>query len=199
MKTEQEQLRSVMRPVALYLGILVLAGILCVIGLAVLYMPVWRMNQAVSAYTGDGVITVTSTQPFNPGYRIDFAPFDMSRPYQAEYTLQNFPRIDAPARVALYFSEISDRVYGIRGGALAVEVRAGDRSVMEADAPIDDWNFSEQIGITVTYFDFKTQDRSSFPVSDLPESATPTLHVRYTPAEDVDPTLRGHIRLQVGG
>lgn len=197
--SEERSLRLVMRPVVLYLSMLVLVGIACVVWLGAMYVPVLRMSAAVGAYAGDGIATVTSRSVISPGYRIDFEPFAMSEPYSAEYSLEGLPWVDAPARAGLYFAEISDRVYGIRGGTLAMRVVAGDETVMEADAPIDDWNFSDQIGIAVTYFDFRTRERSSFSMNDLPDGGPLRLYVRYTPPEDVDPQLRGHLRLQVGG
>lgn len=199
MTSEEHSLRLVMRPVVLYLALLVITGIVCIVGLAAMYLPVWRMDQAVGEYSGDGILTVTSRNVLNPGYRVDFEAFDLSKPYEAEYALEGLPRMDAPARVGLYFGEISDRVYGIRGGTLGVRVSAGERAVMEVDAPLDDWNFSDQIGITVTYFNFETQERSSFGLAELPESGPVTLSVRYAPPEDVEAQLRGHVRLQVGG
>lgn len=196
---EEQSLRLVMRPVVLYLALLVITGIVCAIALLVMYLPMWELERDVKDYSGDGAATVTSRHVIIPGYRIDFEPFDMSRPVEAEYSLEGLPRIDAPMRVGLYFDEISDRVYGIRGGTLALKLTAGERVVMEVDAPIDEWNFSDQIGITVTYFNFETQKRSSFALADLPESEMATLHIRYAPPEDVDPQLFGHVRLQVGG
>lgn len=196
---EEKALSQVMRPVVLYLGILVFTGVVCAVALIVMYLPVWRMTQEVRDYAGDGLATVTSRHVMHPGFRVDFEPFDMSRPYEADYLLQGLPRMEAPARAGLYFSEISDRVYGIRGGTLAMRVTAGERVLMEVDAPIDDWNFSEQIGIAVTYFNFETQSRSSFDLADVAGDAPVRLSVRYTPPQDVDPGLRGHVRLQVGG
>jgi hypothetical protein len=195
---EQEALRSVMRPVALYLTLLVVTGIVCVVVLAVMYLPVLRLDSAVRDYSGDGVIAVTSRHVINPGYRVDFEVFDLSKPYSAAYALDGLPRLDAPARAGLYFDEISDQVFGIRGGRLAFRLTAGEQVVMEADAPLDDWNFSDQIGINVTYYNYQTQKRSSFALGGLPETGPLVLRVEYAPHDAVDPFVRGHVRLQVG-
>ena len=199
MTNEEQSLRLVMRPVVLYLVMLVITGIVCVVGLAWMYVPVWRMEQGVKSYSGEGIATVSSRHVMRPGYRVDFESFNLSEPYEAAYMLEGLPRMDAGARAGLYFSEISDRVYGIRGGTLAMRVVVGETIVMEADAPIDDWNFSDQIGISVTYFNFETQKRSSFDLKQLPEAGTPELRIHYTPPDGVDSGLRGHVRLQVGG
>lgn len=189
----------VWRPVIVYLTLFVVIAVVCVVAIGIGYLPVIWLERDVRAYRGDGRAAVTSRMETSYGYRIDFEPLDMSKPHHAEYSLEGLPRIDRSARVGVYFDEISDRVYSIRGGTLGVSIAAGDTVVMSAEAPIDDWNFSDQIGIFLTYYNYRTKASSSFELSQLPETGAPKLTVNYVPPPGIDPALRGHVRLQVGG
>ncbi len=197
--SERSPLLVALRPAFVYLILLIAIMAACFIGMGAMYWPVFQLENQVDAYAGDGAIAMTSRSLTTHGYRIDFNSFDLSIPLEVSYSLTGLPRIDRSARIGLYFDEISDEVYAIRGGTLMIEVLAGDTVLSTVSEPLDDWNFSDQVGIFVTYYDYQTGARSGFDLDDLPEGVSPELRVTLTPPEGVDPDLRGRVRVQVGG
>ncbi len=169
----------------------------------------WFARTGTSAYQGDGVISKIKFLP-NPGIKVEFEKFSLSRPYSKTYRLEGLPRHRSDYFVGLAvaveqpdFDQNPRAVLERPAGTLHLVLRDGSgTSLFDCQRPVNQiqwtWVAGERLGWFGKVAGPRSETSKIFP-ADLKSPQPPTtLEVQYEPAPE-SPDVSAWVRVVAGG